>query len=80
MSAKKQRWIISLKPELGIEVNMEKTLVVWRRLGKEHGEHSGFRVNTPDVVKRHLREIRWSVFGQQRTQNGGGGVLVRISS
>jgi predicted RNA-binding protein associated with RNAse of E/G family len=56
MSAKKQRWIISLKPELGIEVNMEKTLVVWRRLGKEHGEHSGFRVNTPDVVKRHLRD------------------------
>ena len=33
----------------------EKTLVVWRRLGKEHGERSGFRKNSSDIVDRHLR-------------------------
>ena len=32
------------------------TIVVWRRLGKEHGESQGFRVNPPDVVTRHLSE------------------------
>ena len=35
---------------------MEKTLIIWHRLGKEHGETSGFRVNPPDVVARHLEE------------------------
>lgn len=35
---------------------MEKTLIVWRRLGKEHGEHRGFKVNPPNVVKKHLQE------------------------
>ncbi len=34
----------------------EETLVVWRRLGKEHGEETGFRVNPPEVVEAHLRE------------------------
>ncbi len=31
-----------------------KTMVVWRRLGKEHGEHQGFQLNPPQVVERHL--------------------------
>lgn len=35
---------------------MDKTLVVWRRLGKEHGEDSGFKVNSPDIVNRHIRD------------------------
>lgn len=34
---------------------MDRTLVVWRRLGKEHGEDSGFRANPPDVVETHIR-------------------------
>ena len=33
---------------------MDKTLVVWRRLGKEHGEDCGFRVNTEDIINRHI--------------------------
>lgn len=35
---------------------MEKTLVVWRRLGKEHGEESGFRVNPKDIIDKHIKE------------------------
>lgn len=34
---------------------MDKTLIVWRRLGKEHGETSGFKLNPPDVVAAHLQ-------------------------
>jgi hypothetical protein len=34
---------------------MEKTLVIWRRFGKEHGEGQGFRVNPPEMVDAHLR-------------------------
>lgn len=34
----------------------DQIMVVWRRLGKEHGEGEGFRLNSPDVVKRHLSE------------------------
>lgn len=33
---------------------MHKTLIVWRRLGKEHGEETGFRVNPPDLVAGHV--------------------------
>jgi len=33
---------------------MKKTMIVWRRLGKEHGENSGYRVNTDEVVNQHL--------------------------
>jgi hypothetical protein len=29
--------------------------VIWRRFGKEHGEDSGFRVNTKEVVRKSLR-------------------------
>ena len=35
---------------------MERTLVVWRRLGKEHGEGRGFKANPPDVVCAHIRQ------------------------
>ncbi len=34
---------------------MKKTLVVWRRLGKEHGENQGYRLNPPEVVEEHIR-------------------------
>ena len=34
---------------------MRKTLVAWRRLGKEHGEEE-FKVNPPEVVAANLRE------------------------
>jgi len=34
---------------------LEKTLVVWRRLGKEHGEVQGYRINPPEVVEEHIR-------------------------
>ncbi len=34
---------------------MRKTLVVWRRFGKEHGEGSGFRLNAPEVISAHLQ-------------------------
>jgi hypothetical protein len=33
---------------------IEKTLIVWRRTGKEHGEDS-FQVNAPDVVEAAMR-------------------------
>jgi hypothetical protein len=32
----------------------KKTLIVWRRTGKEHREDTGFTVNTPEVVKESL--------------------------
>ncbi|MHC4479621.1 MAG: hypothetical protein ACYS1C_01420, partial [Planctomycetota bacterium] len=35
---------------------MERTLIVWRRLGKEHGEGGEFRVNPPDVVAAHIQQ------------------------
>ena len=35
---------------------MERTLVVWRRLGKEHGEGRGFKVNPPEVVAAHIQQ------------------------
>ena len=35
---------------------MDKTLIIWRRLGKEHGETPKFVVNTPDVVDSHLQD------------------------
>ena len=31
-----------------------KTMVVWRRTGKEHGENDGFRVNSPETIAMHL--------------------------
>lgn len=34
---------------------MKKTLVTWRRFGREHGEDRGFRVNTPEVIRKHLQ-------------------------
>ena len=34
--------------------NYEKTLVVWRRLGKEHGEGQGFQINSNEVIDTHL--------------------------
>ena len=37
---------------------MKKTLVIWRRFGKEQGEDSGFRRNPPDVVSRHIERKR----------------------
>ena len=30
-------------------------MVAWRRLGREHGEDKGFRVNPPDVIEAHLQ-------------------------
>ena len=35
---------------------MKKTLVVWRRFGKEHGEGPEFKVNSPEVVSAHIRK------------------------
>lgn len=35
---------------------MEKTLVVWRRLGKEHGEDCGYRVNPQDIISKHIMD------------------------
>ena len=35
---------------------LQKTLIVWRRLGKEHGENSGFKVNADATVDSHIRE------------------------
>lgn len=34
---------------------MKKTLVVWRRFGKEHSEDDGFRKNPEDVVSSSLQ-------------------------
>lgn len=33
---------------------MRRTLVVWRRLGKEHGEGQSFRINPSEVVEAHI--------------------------
>lgn len=33
---------------------MKKTLVAWRRLGKEYGEDLGFRVNSEDIINKHI--------------------------
>lgn len=35
---------------------MENAPVIWRRLGKEHGEDDGCRVNPPDIVEHHLSQ------------------------
>ena len=35
---------------------MKRTMVVWRRLGKEHGEESGFKLNPPEVIAAHIRD------------------------
>ena len=35
---------------------LEKTLIVWRRLGKEHGEHSGFQINSDETVDSHISD------------------------
>lgn len=43
-------WILERDEE------MEKTLVVWRRFGKEHGEGRGFKINTQDIIDRHIEE------------------------
>src|SRR5262245_46811493 len=32
---------------------MDRTLVIWWRYGKEHGEEE-FRVNSPEVIAEHL--------------------------
>jgi hypothetical protein len=39
-----------------MEPALEKTLIVWRRLGKEHGEYSGFRINSSETVDAHIRD------------------------
>jgi hypothetical protein len=33
---------------------MKKTMIVWRKLGKEHGEQAGYRVNSDEVIHQHL--------------------------
>jgi hypothetical protein len=38
--------------------SFQKTMVVWQRFGKEHGESQGFRVNSPKVITNHLRQKR----------------------
>lgn len=45
---------------------MEKTLVVWRRLGKEHGEDCGYKINSKDIVDKHLND---KVFAFSKTPN-----------
>lgn len=35
---------------------MQNTLIVWRRTGKEHGEDTGFQLNSPELVDASLRE------------------------
>jgi hypothetical protein len=44
-------------------VNLAKTLVVWRRLGKEHGHGREFRLNPPSVVRSHI-EAKVDAFRQ----------------
>jgi hypothetical protein len=34
---------------------MQRVNIVWRRLGKEHGEKQGLRLNGEDVVQEHIR-------------------------
>lgn len=34
--------------------NLQQTLVIWWRFGKEHGEKRGFRLNPPAVIEQHL--------------------------
>jgi len=34
--------------------NVEKTLAIWWRYGKEHSEDNGFRINPPAVFEQHL--------------------------
>ena len=36
-------------------MQLQDTLIVWRRTGKEHGESSGFQLNPPDVVEASLQ-------------------------
>ena len=33
--------------------NLQQTLVIWWRFGKEHGEKRGFRLNPPAVIEQH---------------------------
>jgi hypothetical protein len=33
---------------------MNKTVIIWHRLGKEHGEKQGFRVNTQEMIDAHI--------------------------
>ena len=35
---------------------MEKTMVIWRKLGREHDERGYFRTNRPDVVSAYLQD------------------------
>jgi hypothetical protein len=35
---------------------MKAVRLIWRRLGKEHGEALGFRLNPPEVVEKHLQD------------------------
>lgn len=34
--------------------NLQKSLVIWWRFGKEHGEKDGFCINPPAVIDQHL--------------------------
>lgn len=60
------------------EVVLKKTLIVWRRLGREHeGEEEGIQANPPDVVAAHIHskidsfgetppeEWRWWQFNEE---------------
>jgi hypothetical protein len=44
----------TVRNSTGDTANHKSAPVVWRRLGKEHGEGEGFRVNPPEVVSAHL--------------------------
>ncbi len=35
---------------------MEKTMVVWRRLGKEHSENKGYQVNSDEMIHKHITD------------------------
>ena len=36
--------------------NPQRCLVVWHRFGKEHGEDTGFRRNSPEIVKKSIED------------------------
>ncbi len=37
-------------------IKNNKSLIIWRRLGKEHSENAGYQKNNEEIVKHHLDE------------------------
>lgn len=49
------KFIVEIKGCAMSNQQPQKTIVIWRRFGKEHGEGQGFQVNPPEVVAAHIQ-------------------------